>query len=754
MNVFELVGTIAIDGVDKANEEIDKVSSNAESMSTKVGNGLKSAGTTMTNVGQKMLPFTALITGLGAAAVKFASDTEESTNKVDVCFGKSKTEVEKFASSSLKNFGIAKGTAMDMASTFGDMATSMGLTQPEAAKMSTSMVGLAGDLASFKNIGIDQATTALNGVFTGETESLKGLGIVMTQTNLDAFALANGFGKTTAEMTEAEKVQLRYAYVMDATKNAQGDFARTSDGTANTMRITTESLKELASNMGTVLLPIVAKVLGKVNEWIQKFASMSEETKKAILVIAGIVASLAPVLIVFGKISTGLGSFITMIPKLTSSISGAMSGFSGLSGVIGAITSPIGIVVMAIGALIAIFVTLWNTNESFRNSVLQVWENVKSTISTAVELLKQIFASFVELVNALWNAFGQDIMNVVMTVFNALSPIIETALNLIKNIITTITALINGDWSGAWEGIKAIVSSAWELIKSIVSGAINVIKSVIESVLNIIKTIFSTTWEGIKTIVSTVINAISSAISTVWNGIKSTISSIMDGIRNTFSNVWNGIKNTVSNVIDGVKNTISNGLNGAKNTVSNVLGGIKDKFSSIFEGAKNIVSGAIDKIKGFFNFNWSLPKLKMPHFSISGSFSLSPPSIPHMGVEWYKKAMDEPYMFTDPTLFDYNPVTGTARGAGEAGDEMMYGKNSLMNDIGEVVANQNGGLVQVIKEMFNQQFDIFDKLFDILETYFPEFTKSLVLDTGVLVAETAEQYDDALGIIKKRKERG
>lgn len=145
----------------------------------------------------------------------------------------------------------------------------------------------------------------------------------------------------------------------------------------------------------------------------------------------------------------------------------------------------------------------------------------------------------------------------------------------------------------------------------------------------------------------------------------------------------------------------------------------------------------------------------MPHPTISGSFSLNPPSVPHFGIEWYKKAMDEPYMFTDPTLFDYNPVTGSARGAGEAGDEMMYGKNSLMNDIaGEVVANQNGGLVQVIKEMFNQQFDIFDKLFDILETYFPEFTKSLVLDTGVLVAETAEQYDDALGIIKKRKGKG
>ena len=147
------------------------------------------------------------------------------------------------------------------------------------------------------------------------------------------------------------------------------------------------------------------------------------------------------------------------------------------------------------------------------------------------------------------------------------------------------------------------------------------------------------------------------------------------------------------------------------------------------------------------NFSWSLPKIKLPHFNISGKFSLNPPSIPHFSVSWYKKAMEEPYMFTKPTLFNVNPLTGQAKGAGEAGDEIMYGKKNLMNDIGFVVSQQNSGLIDTIN-------DCFDKLFDILEKYLPEFNREVVLDSGALVGELAPIMDEQLGIIQRRRERG
>ena len=223
----------------------------------------------------------------GGFAIKFASDLQESMNKADVAFGNSANKVKEFADTALSSFGISEGAALDMMAMFGDMGTSMGLTQAAAADMSTSMTGLAGDLSSFKNIPIQQAMTALAGVFTGETESLKRLGVVMTEVNLKAFALEQGIKKQWKEMTQAEKVNLRYQYILSVTENAQGDFARTSEGAANQMRIFQESLKELAADFGKILLPAFEKGITKVNDLLENFRELSDESKKLIVGISG-----------------------------------------------------------------------------------------------------------------------------------------------------------------------------------------------------------------------------------------------------------------------------------------------------------------------------------------------------------------------------------------------------------------------------------------------------------------------------------
>jgi hypothetical protein len=264
---------------------------------------LKQFGQDATRIGKKLsIGLTLPIAAAGGAAIKLASDFEESLNKVDVSFKKSSKSVKEFSKTTLTQFGIAQGTALDMAAMFGDMGTSMGLTTQAAAAMSTSMVGLAGDLASFKNIQIEEATTALAAVFTGETESLKRLGIVMTEANLKQFALTQGIKKNIKEMTQAEKTTLRYQYVIANTGNAQGDFARTQDGAANQMRIFTESIKEIGANLGQILLPAFTKMVTKVNEALKAFMGLDEGTKKTILIITGIVAAVGPMLIALGQL--------------------------------------------------------------------------------------------------------------------------------------------------------------------------------------------------------------------------------------------------------------------------------------------------------------------------------------------------------------------------------------------------------------------------------------------------------------------
>lgn len=289
----------------------DKAMSKAQKKIGKFGKNMQRIGGNLSST------ITLPVIGLGVAAVKMASDYEESLNKVKVSFGSTSKSVEDFAKTTLESFGIAEGSALEMASLFGDMGTSMGLSQKEAAKMSTELVGLAGDLASFKNIGIDQATTAIAGVFTGETESLKKLGIVMTQANLQQFAFTLGITKSIIKMTQAEKVALRYNFIINKSKNALGDFARTSDGVANTTRKLGETIKELGEQFGTLLLPLAKKVLDKFTELVTKFKNLDEEQKKSILRWAAIFAVIGPGLILVGKLSLG---FVAISKAITGTI--------------------------------------------------------------------------------------------------------------------------------------------------------------------------------------------------------------------------------------------------------------------------------------------------------------------------------------------------------------------------------------------------------------------------------------------------
>lgn len=258
---------------------------------------LSSVGTVMTAA------VTLPILGAGTAAVNLASDLSETMNKIDVVFKDNAQEVKDWASTSIEKMGLAKQTALDMTALYGDMGTSMGFTTKAAADMGRELTQRAADLASFKNIQIDVAKTALNGIFSGETESLKQLGVVMTVANLENFALEKGLKKTYDQMSQNEQVTLRYQYVMEKTSNAAGDFARTSDGVANQTRMAGEQIKELGASMGEILLPAAAALLKGVNELIKGFIDLPDSQKQTIVTILGITAAIGPAIKVFSLLN-------------------------------------------------------------------------------------------------------------------------------------------------------------------------------------------------------------------------------------------------------------------------------------------------------------------------------------------------------------------------------------------------------------------------------------------------------------------
>jgi len=351
--------------------------SEAQSELNKFSGKLKTVGKNIT------MSLSAPIIAFGGYAVKMRADLVEALNKVDVAFGDSAKEVREFAKTTISQFGISEGAALDMAAMFGDMATSMGISRQEASKLSTSLVGLAGDLASFKNINIEQATTALAGVFTGETESLKRLGIVMTIANLEQFAMNQGINKQIKDMTQAEKVMLRYKYMVSVTGNAQGDFARTLDSTSNQMKVMQQGFKQVAADVGRILEPAFNKLLHRVNGLIESFLGLDDSTKRIIIGIAGIVALSGPLLYLAGTVLPAMvkGFRLLNLAITANPIIAATTAIVGL-------TLAFNQLISNITPNVSILDTIWNGIKNFGNAAGFATDQVKSQVDAMKKLEK------------------------------------------------------------------------------------------------------------------------------------------------------------------------------------------------------------------------------------------------------------------------------------------------------------------------------------------------------------------------------
>ena len=219
------------------------------------------------------------IVNFGKECIDLGSDLTEVQNVVDVTFGSLNTEVNKFAENAIDKFGLGQTVTKKYVGTFGAMSKAFGFSNKEALAMSETLTGLAGDVASFYNLSSDEAYTKLKSVFTGETETLKDLGVVMTQNALDQYALANGYGKTTAKMSEQEKVALRYKFVLDKLSLANGDFARTGDSWANQTRVLSLRFNELKATLGQGFINIFTPIVKGINWVLSKLQVLANAFK-------------------------------------------------------------------------------------------------------------------------------------------------------------------------------------------------------------------------------------------------------------------------------------------------------------------------------------------------------------------------------------------------------------------------------------------------------------------------------------------
>ncbi len=488
---------------DEVNAHVDKAEQKFSSLSDR----LDRIGSKMKDVGGKMTATLTLpIVAAAGISIKAFSDLQETINKVDVSFGSQSATVKEWAKTSIKSMGLAQQSALDATALFGDMGTGMGQTQVEASKMSMGLTQLGADMSSFKNVSFERAQTALAGIYTGETEALKGLGIVMTQTNLEEFARAKGINKSMSEMSQAELVQLRYAYVMDKTKNAQGDFARTSDGLANSTRMTKERMKELSAQLGEKLAPIWNKLLEVGNKVLDWFNKLTDGQQKVILIIAGVVAAAGPLLIILGSIAT------------------AVAAISSTMLIVIAVFAAIG---LAIFLVIQHFGGLQQTIDAVKLAFDKIWAIIGPILVPAFNSLKDAIVNDLwPALQRLWNLIepvllptlkvlgiiiGVVIIAQIYIFINVIKIVIEVLGWIINVIVNVITWFVNAG-KAVWNfgvAVKDAVVSAYNWVSDKISGIINFFKNIGSSIGN--------AMGGLTNTITSPFKAAFNAISNFWN---------------------------------------------------------------------------------------------------------------------------------------------------------------------------------------------------------------------------------------------
>ena len=377
------------------------------------------------------------------------------------------------------------------------------------------------------------------------------------------------------------------------------------DGTASDMAATMQDnllgrltqlkskLEDVGITIGNSLMPFMEKAVAKIGELADKFAALSPQQQETILKIAGVVAAIGPLLTIVGKaisvsgqLSSGIGKVVGKLATMGTTASGATGGMAVLKGALAAITSPVGIAVAAIAAITAVIVTLWNTNEDFRNRITEIWNRIKSVftefgqhITDKLNSLGFDFENFGEVVKAIWEGFCNVLAPIIEGVFNNIAIFIETTLNVITGVFDLFVSLFTGDWSRAWDAVKGIFESVWNGLKEYISNILNTIKGVVDAFLGLFGTSWDEVWNSIKT-----------TFENIWNGIVSFFTSILDGIRNAVTTAWTAVSTTISDVLTGIWNT-----------VSNVFTTIRDFVSTVFETIKNVITVVIMAIAEFFS---------------------------------------------------------------------------------------------------------------------------------------------------------
>lgn len=662
-----------------------------------------------------------------------------------------------------------------------DTAEAIGLMANAGIKSSQAGTSLRSILSNLQ--GEVKFTGAQFGEMTIQTTntdgSMRSLGEILGDCRTAFSMMSESEKASNAEMVVGREAMSGFLAIMNAApsdidklnnaiSNCDGSAKNMADTMNNNLSgqitLLKSQLEGLAIQFVTLIMPYLKQAvewLSKVCDWI---AGLDDGTKKMIIAVAAFLAAAGPVLIFFGKVATGIGSIISVGGKLIGGIGGLIgkiSGGGGLISAIAAIPGPVWIVIGVLAALVAAGVAVYKNWDEIKEWAGKVWDKTREIVGGAVDKIRGFFSGIIDFVKNNWQALATFLVNPFVGGFRLLYDNCESFRNFIDNFLGNlkegfhdftsnisektgelkdrIVNKFNELKDSSIEKFNELKEKASEKIENLKENATEKISQLKESAVDKVNSLKENTvqkFHELKDKAFEKVEALKEGAVDKFNQLKDRGTEKVNALKESAVSKFNELKDKAAEKISTLTEKGVAGFEALRAKGIEKFDGLRSGISEKLEAVKSFVSNTVDKLKSFFDFDWKLPHIKLPHFNISGSFSLDPPSIPHIGVDWYKKAMDSPVIMDKPTAFGINQA-GRIMAGGEAGSEVVSGTETLMEMISAAVSENN-----------SQLYELLDRLYALLSEYLPMFANmQMVLDSGALVGELAQPLNEELGKI-------
>ncbi len=562
--------------------------------------GTSNLGEQFVQFGKKAaLAFAGIAAGavvIGKSLVGAASDLNENLSKTEVVFGDAADAVIDFSKKAATAFGQSQNQALEAAGNLGIFGKAAGLTGDDLSGFTTDLIGLASDMASFSNTSPQEAIDALGAALRGESEPIRKYGVLLDDASMRAKAMELGIYDGNGALTAQQKILAANALIFEQTTDAQGDFARTSDGLANQQRILAARIDNLKTRLGTALLPIALKVVAAFGSFIDKVGPLAERLiPKLVEVLRGVVDRLKPIVTAvkdaLAPVLERIGDWMKRNIGTVKVFFGVIAGATVIAAVVAmgvafaSMFNPITLIIGAIAAVAAGVYYAYQRFEGFRDVVSAVVTFFKDTVAPAfvtafgvvrdaigafvgffqermdaikavLTNVKEFIAGVLDVIKALWDTFGDVVIGYAKRAFEGIKSVVEGVVRVIKGIIDVFLGVLSGDWGRAWDGLKSIVGGALEAMKGVIGLAVNPIIALFQAIgkgigiaLEAMKSAAGAAVGWIVGVFTGGFNLLATAVKAIFSGITGTIKSLLQGSINFFISAVNKLINVINTAI-------------------------------------------------------------------------------------------------------------------------------------------------------------------------------------------------------------